>query len=197
MIIKKILLTLCCFTAIHTSQDTTVTLFHKLNSPNELPSVQKHGLLSFEKAYEQGLTQASLNRVLKVKLDQRKEGDIYFAPTPIANAEIALTIPDKNIFVYNAAYRKIGDWPAYNNSKITLTVYLQAVNNMKTLQEKYPDKNIALHPNNGEPIVFIKKKNRISTKHCKFESHKVTAYEAEVALPVGTIAPEDLIFTTK
>ena len=197
MIIKKILLTLCCFTAIHTSQGTTVTLFHKLNSPDELTSVQKHGLLSFQTAYEQGLTRASLNRVFKVKLDRRKENDIYFDPTPIVNAEIAFTMPDKNIFVYNAAYRKIGDWPAYNNSKITLIAYLQAVENMKTLQEKYPDKNIALHPNNAEPIIFITQKNRTSTKHRKFESHKVTTYQVEVALPVGKIAPENLIFITQ
>lgn len=168
-------------------------LYHKLNPNSDVESVKEQGLYSFSEAYKLGLV--GCVEIPSMKLDRRKkEEDIYFLPVDDGQCEIAYEIPLNNLFVQNGAYRKYRQWVEYNQSKVSLEHYLQAIQTMQTLQQQYPDKTFKLHPISCKVLEIISKNVKPRATSSKVQSAKVTAYNPEVVVSAGHIPPDQLIF---
>lgn len=170
-----------------------VTLYHKLRQADHLPSVKQSGLFSFPQAYERNLTDC--DGIPKNKLDRRKQDvDIYFSPINDRDCEIAYQTPTNNLFVFNGAYRKYGEWVSYNQSKISLKHYLQAIEKMNKLQQQYPNALFHLHPISCLIQVVAPKNTSSCAISKKIQSKRVQAYDPEVVESAGRIPPEQLTF---
>jgi hypothetical protein len=198
VITKKIFISISLFSLIQASEcllepsakrakTESITLYQTFNDENHAQSVQDHGLLSFPRAYEEGLVACPANIMVSAKLDRRKsDEDIYFSPLKTDASDVACEMNIENCFVFNAAYRKNREWVKYNNSKMPLDVYLQAVAMVKNLIITHPGKVFKLNPDHAAPEVVKKAKGKAL--------QSLNSYDGEIVVRAGCIESKNLVF---